>query len=905
MGYPYSDLSFASDASPTAPPAALLATNIPSEILAAHQAFLATNLASLLSSKERAAAKVKVLKQFIQLGFPSVELFKEFLEKANVDPEAVQIGEEIAKESLLRRFSKGLAPHPIAALPSSTEFNSTVRIDLFFFENTVCCHMVDSHSRFSAGSTMVDKSGLTTAATVLESWFAVHGPPARMVADLGKEFDNTSLQRLCDVYSVSLQPIPVGAHWAHGVMEIRHRVVCAIMSRLRLEFPEARVHTLFLMSMLASNCLHSNKGFSPFQLVRGRNPAMPALRDVTLAEPPVGSPAETIAVLHRAREVFLQIEAREIYLRAANANTRRSTEDVVVGQLVDYWMKPEKKHQQALGWRGPAKVVGIEGPLVYARHGLHMVRTTQPLLRPHLDLRDLDSRDPVDLPIPAAAPPAAPHVPAAPAVPVIPAAPAAPAVRADDDEAVDETPGLIPDSNDDEPPAVPSPHPDPAHTSSVAGRFLPGPRDHSDWMVIREEFLELHDTWGPWTINMFTDRKRENLYPEIPLGYDVTQNGCVQKLAGEAVFFNPPFYTKIIKECLEWLLSEFAKAPKTSTFIGVLPAWVLKDLPDLISRFTILKTVPENTMFFKATGHRRIKPCHFSVLVVGIGMENQKLRRSKLSTPWPPVRSPPPAEHPEHINADDPRLGVAPEVGEGDDPPSPSPPPPVMPVAPQRPVPPVRPLPPVAAAHHRGPEWKGETVSAHTRSAPTAHQKQVQRLQHLARALQGANEDQDIALLCLNSPLMPGEATDTEFEKVYNDTSYSSFVSAAKTRKRTELKGAITKTPRFQEAKQVELRALQHYNVYRTVPRTPSMNIYSSRFVLAKKKGLTAGAPMRAKARLVVQNFCRQGSPHGANKHNLGCFAPTTARSSFKLLLSVIVNLGWWPKTIDVRVAFL
>ena len=191
-----------------------------------------------------------------------------------------------------------------------------MRIDLFFFEGEVCCHMVDSHSRFSAGSTMMDKSGPATAATVVETWFGVHGPPSRMIADLGKEFDNESLQRLCDVYSVSLQPIPVGAHWAHGVMEVRHHVVCSIMSRLRLEFTRAKVQTLFLMSMLAANCLHSNKGFSPFQLVRGRNPAMPALRDLTLEEPPVGSPAETIDILHRAREIFLQVEAYTILQQA-------------------------------------------------------------------------------------------------------------------------------------------------------------------------------------------------------------------------------------------------------------------------------------------------------------------------------------------------------------------------------------------------------------------------------------------------------------------------------------------------------------------------------------------------------------------------------------------------------------
>ena len=131
------------------------------------------------------------------------------------------------------------------------------------------------------------------------------------------------------------------------------------------------------------------------------------------------------------------------------------------------------------------------------------------------------------------------------------------------------------------------------------------------------------------------------------------------------------------------------------------------------------------------------------------------------------------------------------------------------------------------------------------------------------------------------------------------------LVLEAKTRKRSELRGKILQSDRFMAAKQKELDSLRLYKVYREVPLEPSYDVYSSRFVCSEKKALILGDELRAKARLVAQNFCVQGSPDGQTKTDLGCIAPTSARSSFKLVLHVMHQMGWVPKTVDVRTAFL
>ena len=161
-----------------------------------------------------------------------------------------------------------------------------------------------------------------------------------------------------------------------------------------------------------------------------------------------------------------------------------------------------------------------------------------------------------------------------------------------------------------------------------------------------------------------------------------------------------------------------------------------------------------------------------------------------------------------------------------------------------------------------------------------------------------------MALLSLLCPTDVPFSPDS-FVPYIDNTGELTLVSAARTRKRAELKGAILKTDRFMAAKQTELDSLLLYKVYQEVPLEPSFDVYSCRFVCSEKKALILGDALRAKARLVAQNFCVQGSPDGQTKTDLGCVAPTSARSSFKLVLHTLLQMGWVPKTVDVRTAFL
>ena len=63
-----------------------------------------------------------------------------------------------------------------------------------------------------------------------------------------------------------------------------------------------------------------------------------------------------------------------------------------MGDIVDYWVDDGIKHSLT-DWRGPAKLLAIEGNTFYVRHGMRVRTSTPTWTRPHVSMRDPD--DPV------------------------------------------------------------------------------------------------------------------------------------------------------------------------------------------------------------------------------------------------------------------------------------------------------------------------------------------------------------------------------------------------------------------------------------------------------------------------------------------------------------------------------
>jgi hypothetical protein len=317
-----------------------------------------------------------------QLGLPSRDQFVDFLQSAGLEPEFIQKASEIALDCPIRAHFTQPPPRPIAALPTTTDINQVVRIDLAFIDGVPLCHMVDAHSRCSAGSALPDKTGKSVVASIFRDWLQWNGPPQQLIADCGSEFLNADVDALCDSYGIKLLTVPTKAHWSHGLVERHHKVVTATCDRLRAMHPTLDLDILWRMAIHAKNCLHNNKGYSPFQIHRGRNPDLPSLRDLSTFPAEVREQAKTVKVMYDARRAFLKAESRDMLARSLRSNKRQGGTPVQVGQEVQYHVTPSRKHPQDAGWHGPATVLYKEGVMVYLRHGKKFYRAHQLEVRP-------------------------------------------------------------------------------------------------------------------------------------------------------------------------------------------------------------------------------------------------------------------------------------------------------------------------------------------------------------------------------------------------------------------------------------------------------------------------------------------------------------------------------------------
>ena len=127
----------------------------------------------------------------------------------------------------------------------------------------------------------------------------------------------------------------------------------------------------------AKNSLETHLGFSPNQLVFGRNPNYPAcLRDKPPAlEPPSGSDLVRthLNAMHSARQAFIQNESSEKLRRALLHQVRPSGEKFCPGDVVLYRRNQDDK------WRGPGTVIGQENKQILVNMAACTTGVTQTL----------------------------------------------------------------------------------------------------------------------------------------------------------------------------------------------------------------------------------------------------------------------------------------------------------------------------------------------------------------------------------------------------------------------------------------------------------------------------------------------------------------------------------------------
>ena len=328
--------------------------------------------------KSQKEVKGTIMKLHLQFGHGSGEKIWKLTETAqwsdglNEDErEEVKklVTELIASCEVCRRYKRNPAK-PVVSFSWSKTFNEVVALDVGEIEENKFLVMVDMATRYCQAHWIRDKKPETIIRTLYDGWFAIFGAPSKILSDNGGEFQNEKMRMMAEKWNIKLLATAAESPWSNGLCEKTVGILKESLRKMR-DNEEVDLTIALKWVVSARNCLTNNGGFSPNQLVFGKNPSLPNLMGEESSSPASRERGleesivrDALNAMHRAREVFIKNESCNKIRIALNKKVREhKLEEAVVGDDVFYKRENERE------WRGPAKVVGVSGKTVVVKHG--------------------------------------------------------------------------------------------------------------------------------------------------------------------------------------------------------------------------------------------------------------------------------------------------------------------------------------------------------------------------------------------------------------------------------------------------------------------------------------------------------------------------------------------------------
>ena len=320
----------------------------------------------------------KLRKLHLQFGHVGQEKLIELLEDAGQleknnreNQEMRELRQEVKKISndciTCKKFRKTPA-RPVVGLPWSSRFNDAVSLDLGEFDGKRFLVMVDLGTRYCQACWVSNKKPEEIIKKFIKHWVAIFGTPSTLLTDNGKEFQNESVLKMCEAFGINCKATAAESPWSNGKCEKMVGLLKDAMRKMHDEC-EGNLETILYWAVSAKNALHNQRGFSPNQLVFGRNPALPDLqKDVNASglkeENEEDVMRHNLEAIHNSRKIHIMQEADKRLKKAMKNNVREhKLEDVENSDEVYYKRDGEQE------WRGPAKVIGTDGKTVVVKHG--------------------------------------------------------------------------------------------------------------------------------------------------------------------------------------------------------------------------------------------------------------------------------------------------------------------------------------------------------------------------------------------------------------------------------------------------------------------------------------------------------------------------------------------------------
>ena len=321
--------------------------------------------------------KNKLIKLHRQFSHASYQRLEKLLKDAGiVEEDMFHLLQTITESCRICKQYKKTPARPVVGLSLAHVFNDTIAMDLKEWKEdsrkTWFLHLIDHATRYSASSVIHSKRKEVIVEEIFKIWIRIFGHPKKVLVDNGGEFDNSEFIDFCENMNIKVKTTAAESPWSNGMVERHNGVIGESVTKIMNEV-DCSLEIALSWALSAKNSLQNFYGFSPNQLVFGRNPNFPSVIDDKLPALEGKTQSEVVGenlnAMHSARKAFIAAEASEKIRRALRHNVR-TTGDVkyFTGDLVFY------KRNNSEKWKGPGTVIGQDGQQVLVKHGSTYVR---------------------------------------------------------------------------------------------------------------------------------------------------------------------------------------------------------------------------------------------------------------------------------------------------------------------------------------------------------------------------------------------------------------------------------------------------------------------------------------------------------------------------------------------------
>ncbi|KAF4470049.1 hypothetical protein FALBO_3049, partial [Fusarium albosuccineum] len=288
-----------------------------------------------------------------RFGHPSVARLEALLNRAghDVDRDALEAIRKMChycqiKGSTGRRFR--------FTLKREVDFNYEVIVDVMYLESNPVLHIVDAGTSFQAARFLRNLSAKETWEKLKECWIDAYlGPPDVISHDAGTNFDSAEFRAEAKLAGITINQIPVEAHWSIGKVERYHGPLRRAYDIIRSETRRAETsqEACLQMAVKAINDTSGPDGLVPTLLVFGAYPR------ISKDSPPTATQQQRAAAAAKAMTELRRLRAAREVRDALNTRNGMDSmamlpESLPLGSEVLVYREKEK-------WTGPFTVLAV------------------------------------------------------------------------------------------------------------------------------------------------------------------------------------------------------------------------------------------------------------------------------------------------------------------------------------------------------------------------------------------------------------------------------------------------------------------------------------------------------------------------------------------------------------------